>query len=292
MKSSWWYFSGLLIFIALVLVMAWVSLPPRNFPVGQIVEIESGAGLNLVASTLKSRHIITSRLFFITLMRLEGKQTSIKAGLYEFERPLSAPVVATRLATGNFAAFPAKFVVPEGLRASELAKIIVAAFPHLDPAEVGPLVESNQGYLFPATYELPPHATAEQVVRAMRQNFDRAMQPLQPAFAASPHSLAEIITMASLVEEEAASSTDRSLIAGILWKRLAAGQKLEVDVATSTYATTGLPAAPIANPGLDSIKAALAPRSSDYWFYLSDKHGIIHYAKDYEEHKRNIARFY
>jgi UPF0755 protein len=267
-------------------------LPPRNFPVGQIVEIESGAGLNVVASALKSRHIIASRLFFIALMRFEGKQASIKAGVYEFERPLSAPVVATRLATGEFAAFPAKFVVPEGLRAGELAKIIATAFPEMNISEFLPLAESNQGYLFPATYELPPHATPREVIGAMRTNFDRQMLPLQSAFAASPHPLAEIITMGSLVEEEAASSTDRSLIAGILWKRLAVGQKLEVDVATSTYATAGLPAAPIANPGLDSIKAALAPRSSEYWFYLSDKHGIIHYAKDYEEHKRNIARFY
>ena len=107
----------------------------------------------------------------------------------------------------------------------------------------------------------------------------------------SDRTLEEIITMASIIEREASNSGDRRQIAGILWKRYDADYKLQVDVARSTYQEEGLPNEPIANPGLDAIKAALEPVESPFWFYLSDAKGVTHYAVTYDEHKKNIRTY-
>ena len=93
------------------------------------------------------------------------------------------------------------------------------------------------------------------------------------------------------MEREAKGEADRGFISGILWKRLGIGMPLQVDAVPSTYNTKGLPKSPIANPGLMSIKTAIYPEESPYLYYLHDKEGKIHYAKNFTEHKANIAKY-
>lgn len=119
--------------------------------------------------------------------------------------------------------------------------------------------------------------------------------------------------MASLLEEEARTTETRKMVSGILWKRLSAGMPLQVDAVFpyiigkntfeitlkdlefdspyNTYKYKGLPPGPISNPGKDSILAAIYPTKSDYWFYLSDKNGLMHYAITFDEHKINKAKY-
>ena len=116
-----------------------------------------------------------------------------------------------------------------------------------------------------------------------------------------------------IIEKEAAGDNDRGIVSGILWNRIDAGIPLQVDapflyllgkeskdltrkdLATSspynTYIHKGLPPAPINNPGLAAITAAIHPESSDYFYYLHDKNGMIHFAKTYAEHKKNIQKY-
>jgi len=98
----------------------------------------------------------------------------------------------------------------------------------------------------------------------------------------------QVIVMASLLEKELKTKEDREIASGILWKRIKIGMPLQVDVDMWTYKNTGLPAKPICNPGLDSIKAALYPEDSPYWYYLSTPDGKIIFSKTLEEH--NIAK--
>ena len=126
-------------------------------------------------------------------------------------------------------------------------------------------------------------------------------------------STSSVIVMASILEREATSSIDRRIIAGILWKRLDGNMPLQVDstlvyalnkdgdkltsadlTASSTYNTyknLGLPPTPIGNPGLSAIEDALNPTATDYWYYISDSKGNIHYAKTYDEQLANEEKY-
>jgi UPF0755 protein len=147
----------------------------------------------------------------------------------------------------------------------------------------------------------------------MREQFEEAVKPLVQEFATSTRSMKDIITMASIIEKEAGNKTDRRIISGILWKRIDEGMHLQVDVpfyyvmdiaeggptlkdlATespyNTYINKGLPPGPITNPGLDSIRAALNPTPSEYYFYLADSNGVTHYAKTHDGHLANRVKY-
>ena len=277
------------IFLALIILLViWLYLPPAKFPINQVLQIKTGSNVTSVARELKTAGVIRSTNLFQFFIQLTGQSNKLKAGWYEFEKPLALTSVVGRLTAGEFAVNQVKLTIPEGLNATEITKLISQKLPALNQTEFLKLAEKNQGYLFPDTYFIPPHLPTSVLIELMRNNFEEHAKKLATELSESKHSLQEIVTMASLVEEEASKLTDRQMITGILWKRLDAGQKLEVDVATSTYEVVGLPARPIANPSLEALTATLKPQSTSYWFYLSDKNGNIHYAQTFAEHQKNI----
>ena len=97
--------------------------------------------------------------------------------------------------------------------------------------------------------------------------------------------------MASLIEKEVQTIEDKQLVSGVLWKRLGIGMALQVDAAPITYRERGLPQNPIANPGLDSLKASLYPKENPYWYYLSTPEGKTIFSKTLEEHNIAKARY-
>lgn len=97
--------------------------------------------------------------------------------------------------------------------------------------------------------------------------------------------------MASILEGEVKTREDREIVSGILWKRLSIGMALQVDVDRWTYENRGLPPAPVNNPGLVSIEAALRPKESPYLYFLTDKDGTAHYSRTFDEHKEKIAKY-
>src|SRR3989344_1536144 len=151
--------------------------------------------------------------------------------------------------------------------------------------------QSQEGYLFPDTYRFYKDAKPEDVIKKMR----------------------DIIIMASILEEEVKSAEDRKIVAGILWKRLERSIGLNVDAALTyilgkashaltaedlkydspynTYRYRGLPPGPISNPGLDTILAAISPIPSPYFYYLTDKDGVAHYAATLEEGALNKFKY-
>ena len=101
----------------------------------------------------------------------------------------------------------------------------------------------------------------------------------------------QVIILASILEGEAKTHEDMRIISGILIKRMLEGMALQVDVAPSTYKSRGLPDAPINNPGLVALYAALHPETSPYLYYLTGNDGTMHYAKTFTEHKENITKY-
>jgi UPF0755 protein len=127
----------------------------------------------------------------------------------------------------------------------------------------------------------------------------------------TPH---QILTMASIIEKETKFPEDRSIVSDILWRRVQRGIRLQVDSTVhylvnrsgdvfttgeerqidspwNTYKYAGLPPGPICNPSVESIKAAIRPQKNDYWYFLSDKEGRLHYAKTLEEQNENARKY-
>jgi UPF0755 protein len=170
-----------------------------------------------------------------------------------------------------------------------------------------------EGYLFPDTYFFPPMASDQDIIEKMKETFDKKVSPYMEEIKNSGRSLGEIVTLASILEEEVQTTEDRKLVADLLLRRMAMHMPLQVDATLTyeigkgslelstkdlkkdspynTYTRRGLPPTPISNPGLDTILAALHPTLNDYLFYLSDKDGITHFAKTHAEHVTNKAKY-
>jgi len=166
---------------------------------------------------------------------------------------------------------------------------------------------SLEGYLFPDTYEVTAQETPESIVRRMLRNFENNIDPVLPDIEAQGKTLFEAITMSSIIEKEVRSLEDKKLVSGILWKRLENGMRLEVDSTIvyvregnyyrvtfeelkvkssyNTYTNYGLPPGPISNPGIESIKAALHPAKSPYWFYLSPNINTTVFSETFDQHR-------
>jgi len=171
-----------------------------------------------------------------------------------------------------------------------------------------------EGYLFPDTYYLNAGVSIEEIIRTMLNNFDKKITPeLREEIQQQGKTIFEIVTMASLIEKEVREKEEKEIVSGILWKRLENKIPLQVD-ATITYITgkkttkiskeetqidspyntykyLGLPPGPICNPGIDSIEAAIYPKSSEYWYYLSTPEGETIFSKTLEEHNLAKARY-
>ncbi len=314
-------FLGFSIFIFVVLC-AWVyvalTAPPGNFPLGTVVTIPADTSLISVTNELRADHVISSPLIFRSAVILFGGEKSVVAGDYLLDKPDNVFALAVRFVRGSFHLQPVKVTVPEGWNVYQISDELGTRIPRFDTAGFLAYAKGDEGYLFPDTYFISPLATPQTVISTMRANFDTSTATLMPAienFETTQHvSLADIITMASILEGEAKTTTDREIVAGILWKRLTLGMPLQVDSTFmyingkntyqlsaadlkidspyNTYIYAGLPPTPINNPGLDSITSAISPTATNnYLYFFSGRDGTMHYAVTYADHLKNIAKY-
>ncbi|MBI2055623.1 MAG: endolytic transglycosylase MltG [Candidatus Sungbacteria bacterium] len=170
-----------------------------------------------------------------------------------------------------------------------------------------------EGFLFPDTYRVFRNASAEEIIEKLLENFERKITPdLRAEILRQKKTLFAVTTMASLIEKEIPDPQERRIAAGILWRRLEAGMPLQVDATINyitgkhqspsaddlkinspynTYLNRGLPPGPIANPGLEAIRAAVFPATNDYAYYLSARDGRTIFSRTLEEHNAAKARF-
>lgn len=215
-------------------------------------------------------------------------------------------------------------VIPEGLRKEEIAEILranlgwtakqKAQWIRVDTAKDS---DHSEGVFFPDTYLIPVAEVPSDTANRLIAKFNEKFTPYLSQFNEQNIKWTTGLTLASLVQREAASDTDMPLIAGILWNRLAKGMPLGIDATLqyvrgdighgywapitiadkkidspyNTYLNKGLPPHPIANPGIPAIEATLNPTETDCLYYLHDKNHITHCAATYEEHQANIEKY-
>lgn len=282
------------VFLALwYLGVIFPPFPPQSGPV--IVAVEKGAHARAIAEELLAKNLIRSKNVFLGYIRLKSRDGLLRSGNFIFYGPLSIPAVLAAMETG---ADEKTIVIPEGWDVADIAEYLEDKG-FFSEEEFIAAAQIHEGYLFPDTYRVFEDASPHDIVVLMRNNFEKKTASLN----LSP----DIVIMASLLEREAPSLGDRKIVAGILWKRIEAGMPLQVDAALTyatgraslwltaddlasdspynTYRHIGLPPGPIANPGLTSLESALEPTPSLYWYYLSDREGLLHYSATFEEHR-------
>ncbi len=256
-----------------------------------IVHIDQGESLDSVARDLEAKNIVRHAVLLKAFTKILRMDRQVDRGDYRFDYTMPVWRVAWMLASGEHRIDPVKITFKEGITNEEMADILAQKTSAFRRDLFLSDSRAKQGYLFPDTYFFFPFTTSYEMISDLTANFSTRIKTLTEDISKSGHSLEDIIIMASILEKEAKGKNDIDLISGILWKRLEKGMPLQVDAAPETYKKTGLPTAPIANPGLSSIQAAINPSESPYLFYLHGKDGTVHFAKTYGEHKRNIDTY-
>jgi UPF0755 protein len=288
--------------VAINALYLWTIRPPDTFPLDQLVTIDPGQGVGAVGQELYNDGVIRSPLMFRIIVSAMGKQKQLHAGDYLFKQPEDVFAIARAVATGAYGLQPLKIRIPEGATMKQMATIFGSQLQRFDEARFLSQTPQNEGYLFPDTYFFLPNASDPNVIETLRQNFDAHIASIEPELASSTHSVSDIVTMASIIEREASTMTDRRMIAGVLWRRLKVGMPLQADAAFfyviapgapitkqvlsaespyNTYLHKGLPPTPIGSPSLASIEAAATPIDQGYLYYLADHSGVTHYCKTY-----------
>lgn len=278
-----------------------------------MVTLEKGQSVGSVSRELESLGIVRSAVLLQSAIVLLGGEHRIVSGIYKFQAPQNVFTVARRVIQGDVGYTAVRITLPEGSTVKDMSAIISKALPYISKDTFIQKATPKEGYLFPDTYLVMPFSNEDQLIERFSKNFDRRVAPLSQSFASSTHSYKDIITMASVLEEEVLTAEDRAIVADIFWRRIAMGMALQADSTLryetgkgsadllltdlrkdspyNSYTNRGLPPTPISNPGIETIKAALNPKPNTYLYFLSDKNGITHFAKTFEEHKRNKALY-
>jgi UPF0755 protein len=278
------------------------------------VEVVKGDTLSDVATKLEAAGVIESAFAFKLQARYEGYGTEIKTGRYTFEPGQDSEVILQKLTAGEAAPMIA-ITVPEGLTIQETARTVAAdsgvpaskfeeaarrtdyGYAFLDH----PDIKSTQGYLFPARYEFEKGVTARQVVDRLLGQYLLETQDLDIADAKQRLNLTEyqLVIVASLIEKEAATPEEKPIIASVIYNRLHRDTPLQIDATIqyalkkpkenlsladlkidspyNTYENKGLPPGPICSPSLESLKAAMNPKDTNYLYYVLKANGREHY---------------
>jgi UPF0755 protein len=291
-----------------------------------MVQVIEGDTASDVAVTLERAGVVASVEAFTEAARRDTERsTAIQPGFYALAEEMSAKAALEALAEpGN--RIEIEVALPEGLTAEETFTALAkqsdtSAAQYRKAAENGGLglpdyADGLEGYLFPATYALPPRTAPVEVLRLLVGRFRQAAAQLKLEERSSElgYTPAEVVTVASLVQAEARRPDDFAKVAAVIYNRLDEGMPLQLDstvqyasggtgVFTSdeerdnpslynTYRHSGLPPGPIDAPGEQALEAALAPvdESWTYFVTVNLRTGETLFSDSYREHRRNVEK--
>jgi UPF0755 protein len=272
------------------------------------------------AKNLFDQGFIKDEAGFLTIFSGQ-KIAEVAPGGYKISKEMDASQIAKILSAKPYMEW---VVVPEGLRKEETADTLTYALgwdavkkAQWISAYAQDLPEYTEGVYFPETYLIPVDENPVLVAKRFIDKFNEKFEPYLTQFNAQNIKWTTGLTLASIVQREAANAADMPLIARILWNRLEQEMPLNVDATLqyvrgdegngwwapiavadkkikspyNTYLNKGLPPYPICNPGLAAIKAVLSPVESGCLYYLHDSGHITHCAITYEEHLANIETY-
>ena len=321
----------LCVFLALILgaggwwIYSQVVEPYRGYSEPEVfVDIPPGSSTASIGNRLVDAGVVRDARTFQVGLWISGRSRSLRAGEYRFDAPLHALDVIDKIARGDV--YRRRLTFREGLTIPEMAQVFeergfgnaadfrkaaenAALILDLDPGAT-----DLEGYLFPETYALPRGTTAAAVVAQMVDAFKNALTAeIRSNATTAGLSVRQLVTLASLVEKETGTASERPLVAAVYANRLKIGMAMQADPTViyalqkagtytgnlrrddlqfdspyNTYRYPGLPPGPIAAPGKASLEAAAKPADVDYLYFVSKNDGSHVFASSLEEHNRNV----
>ena len=299
--------------------------PYRGYSEPEVfVDIPAGSSTATIASRLVEAGVVRDTRTFQVALWISGRSRSLRAGEYRFEAPMHALDVIDKIARGDV--YRRRLTFREGLTITEMAQVFEergfgSAADFRKAAENAALIQDLdpgardlEGYLFPETYALPRGTTATVLVAQMVDGFKNALTPeIRSNAAAAGLTIRQLVTLASLVEKETGTASERPLVAAVYANRMKIGmgmqadptviyalqqagrydgnlrrEDLQFDSPYNTYRYAGLPPGPIAAPGKASLEAAAKPADVDYLYFVSKNDGSHVFASNLEEHNKNV----
>lgn len=304
------------------------------------ISIPIGSSVSDIANMLEEKRLIKSSLVFRYYVKLKN-HVDFQAGEYNLNRAMSVQEIIAALKTGKVTEKKGlKLAIPEGTQITQIAAIIAEKTGYKkeevlqqlnDRKYIEKLIQkypsilSNdilnkniryplEGYLFPATYSFDEKKPSiPEIVETMLRKTEKVLAKYERDRKKMNMTTHQLLTMSSLIEEEATKKAEREKIASVFYNRLRVGMPLQTDPTVlyalgkhknrvyykdlkvqspyNTYIHKGLPPGPIANAGEMSIQAALKPAKTDYLYFLATPAGDVIFTKTLEEHNRQKAKY-
>jgi UPF0755 protein len=314
--------AGIFVFFVLLINYSASSIDKKDTTV--IVDIPTGSGFLKITEILNDAGMIKNRIFFYSLAITRQALRSIRAGEYEFNTSMTPYAVIDKLIRGEIKTY--RVTIPEDLSVKEIAARLMEnklinekTFLELAADKeflesIGIKADSIEGYLFPETYFLDRSMNTRQIMKIMVSQFWKKVTPEMLKRATEfGLSTQEFITLASIIGKESGNQEEKPLISAVFHNRLKRKIRLQSDPTAvydlknfegavkrshlrrnspyNTYIISGLPPGPIANPGLDSLKATLYPAAVNYLYFVSKNDGTHFFSSSLDMHNRAISQY-
>ena len=299
-------------------------IPAQEHPPSKVIVIPDGSTFQHVASLLEREGLIKSHTVFVLLGKSQSADRKVHAGEYELNPGMTPAEILSKLLNGQVLLHP--LTIPEGLTIAQIAD--VASEQGLtDPAEflrlandrafiasLGIKAETLEGYLYPNTYKFPRPIKARELLEAMVEQLRQVVGPdLLARMQELKMTMHEALTLASVIEKETGSGGERPEISAVFHNRLKKHIPLQSDPTViyglpafdgnlhkkdlsspspyNTYRVQGLPPGPIANPGIQAIRATLYPSDSHSLYFVSRNDGTHQFSATLIEHNKAVEKY-
>ena len=324
-RTKKWIALGIvLLLVSSLFLIGYAIRPIDDRAVKATVYIPRGAGFKEIVNILDQAGMVKNRLFFSFLALFKGVARSIKPGEYELATGMSPNEIINKLASGDIKKRPV--TIPEDFTLKQIADRLVAEelvsendfiSVTTDSAFLASLnidARSAEGYLYPDTYDFYRGMTSQEIVRIMVKQFRKKVTPEMIERARKlGMSTTGFVTLASLIGKETGHKEEKAKVSAVFHNRLKKGMRLQCDPTAiyslteyrnivkrkhldndtpyNTYKITGLPPGPIANPGIDSLQAALHPAPVNYLYFVSNNDGTHIFSSNLAAHAQAVIKY-
>ena len=287
-----------------------------------LIEVKQGEGFNDILNKLDKENKLSSKFLLKVKLAMDKKNIKLREGIYEIGTNSTLENLINNLENETGDKGLVKLTIPEGYSVEDIAKTVeeknICSKGEFLKAVKGynlpSFVKANEqkrynleGFLYPDTYLIEKGSDANYIIKIMLHRFEDILKQAKDETKVDikDEDVERIINVASMIEKEARVQSDRPLISSVIQNRLEKDMKLQIDAAViyalgyhvdvvlnkhleinspyNVYKYKGLPIGPIANPGIDSIKAALNPDETDYLYYILQADGSHYFTNNYDD---------